>query len=121
MATFLIDEDMHRSLAGVLQALGHEAVDVRDVGLRGKSDTEIFAFAQERGAIIFTADLDFADITTYPPGSHAGIVVARFPNELSTIAMNAVITNSLKDLDSQDLMGNLVVLYPGKVRITRKP
>lgn len=68
MARFLIDEDMHRSLAGILKTLGHEALDARDVGLRGRPDSEVFKFAQAHGAIIFAADLDFADITVHPPG-----------------------------------------------------
>ena len=38
MPRFLIDEDMPRSLAKVLRAKGFEVLDVRDCGLRGRSD-----------------------------------------------------------------------------------
>lgn len=38
MPTFVIDEDMPRSTAGVLAESGHEALDVRDCGLRGADD-----------------------------------------------------------------------------------
>jgi hypothetical protein len=34
MATFVIDEDMHRSIAEPLTELGHQAIDIRDRGLR---------------------------------------------------------------------------------------
>jgi len=45
MLKFLIDEDMPRSTARVLNEKNYEAVDVRDCGLRGKSDEEVFAYA----------------------------------------------------------------------------
>ena len=43
---FITDEDVPRSTARVLRDAGFDAVDVRDVGLRGKSDAEIFAYAR---------------------------------------------------------------------------
>lgn len=46
----VIDEDLHRSLGEVLRKLGHEVFDVRDHGLRGKSDEDVFRFAQEKKA-----------------------------------------------------------------------
>lgn len=46
MAVIVIDEDMHRSIADVLKALGHTPLDVRDHGFRSKSDQEIYEFAQ---------------------------------------------------------------------------
>ena len=34
---FLIDEDLPRSTGNLLRLYGHEAIDVRDIGLRGAS------------------------------------------------------------------------------------
>jgi predicted nuclease of predicted toxin-antitoxin system len=42
---FLVDENLPRSLAKVLRESGFDAVDVRDLGLRGKPDSEIFRAA----------------------------------------------------------------------------
>jgi len=120
MALFLIDEDMNRSVAKVLEELGHQVRDVRDEGLRGRSDEEVFKFAQSQRAVILTADLGFGDTSRFPLGSHHGIVVARFPNELSTAKLNVELAKSLKGLTDQDLKGNLIVLSPGRVRIMRK-
>jgi predicted nuclease of predicted toxin-antitoxin system len=69
MLKFFIDEDMPRSTADVLRERGHEALDVRDCGLRGKSDDEVFKFAQKEGAIVLTADLGFGNFLHYPLGS----------------------------------------------------
>jgi predicted nuclease of predicted toxin-antitoxin system len=48
MPKFLIDEDIPRSTAKVLQAKGYQVLDVWDCGLRGENDERIFAFAQRR-------------------------------------------------------------------------
>lgn len=57
MYRFLIDENLPRSLAASLQKLGYEANDVRDLGLRGKSDNSIYQCAQRDQATIITNDL----------------------------------------------------------------
>jgi len=38
---FLVDASLPRSAAVALRELGHEAVDVRDVGMRGATDEVI--------------------------------------------------------------------------------
>lgn len=120
MALFLIDEDMNRSVAEVLRRLGHQVKDVRDEGLRGRSDAAIFQFAQQHQAVILTADLDFSDTVRFPLGSHHGIVIARFPNELSTDKINTEIAQGLASITDHDFIGNLIIISPGKVRIRRK-
>ncbi len=120
MALFLIDEDIHRSVVKVLEKLGHHVKDARDEGLRGRSDDEIFRFAQIHKAVILTADLDFSDTIRFPLGSHHGIVILRFPNELSTTRINTELTKIFKDFSDQDFKGNLIIVSPGKIRIRRK-
>jgi len=61
MLKFLIDEDMPRSIAKVLNGKGYEALDVRDCGLRGKSDGDVFEFARKEEAVILTADVGFGN------------------------------------------------------------
>ena len=51
---FITDEDVPRSTARVLRDAGFDAIDVRDVGLRGKSDQEVLRAIQELGKICFT-------------------------------------------------------------------
>lgn len=120
MLKFLIDEDMPRSITKVLKTKGINAIDVRDCGLRGESDNEIFRFAQEEKAIILTGDLGFGNHLRFPVGSHAGIVIVHFPNEVSSSELNKQIIKALGDLDEVDLKGNLIILEPGKIRIRRK-
>ena len=63
---FLIDEDLPRSLSGILHQFEHEAVDVRDISLRGANDSEIASYARKNELCLLTGDFGFADIRNYP-------------------------------------------------------
>lgn len=117
---FVIDEDMPRSTAKFLNAIEQTALDIRDHGLRGAKDNDIFEFSQKETAILVTGDLGFGNILQFPPGSHHGILIAHFPNEMPPKEINEQIENALKTLSENDLSGNLVIIEPGKIRIRRK-
>jgi predicted nuclease of predicted toxin-antitoxin system len=119
MARFVIDEDMPHSTGVALAQEGYEVKDVRDHGYRGSGDEEIYRFAQEEKAILLTGDLGFGNILGFPLGQHFGIVVARFPTEMSPVEINREIVASLRDLRENDFKGNLIILEPGRIRIRR--
>jgi len=52
-------------MGDLLQRYGHEAVDVRDIGLRGVKDSQIASYAQSRKMCIVTGDFDFSNIRNY--------------------------------------------------------
>ena len=120
MPKFVIDEDMPRSTAKVLRDRGFDVLDVRDCGLRGKSDEEIFNFAQKEEAVILTGDTGFGNLLNFPIGTHSGIVIAHFPNEISTTELNQHIILAFDNLTEDDYKGNLVIIEPGRIRIRRK-
>ncbi len=120
MIKFIVDEDMPRSTAVVLRNRGFESLDVRDCGLRGKSDDDIFRFAQQVGAIILTGDMGFGNLLHFPIGSHVGIVIAHYPNEVSVSELNNQIIKAFDNLTEADFKGNLIILEPGKIRVRRK-
>ncbi len=120
MLKFLVDEDMPRSTARILQDKGFKVLDVRDCGLRGRSDEDVFNFAQNEKAVILTGDLGFGNLMRFPVGNHSGIVVAHFPGELSTAELNHQISKGLDNLTENDFKGNLIILEPGKIRVRRQ-
>jgi predicted nuclease of predicted toxin-antitoxin system len=120
MSKFLVDEDMPRSTATLLREMGFEVLDARDCGLRGKSDDEVFARAQKEGATILTGDVGFGNLLHFPTGTHAGIIVARFPNEISTSELNSHVKKALATFAPAEFRGSLIIIEPGKIRI-RKP
>lgn len=119
MLKFLVDEDLPRSTAHFLKAMGFVAEDIRDCGLRGKTDEEIFEYAQKEKAVVLTGDRGFGSILRFTPGTYHGIVVANFPNEMSVSELNWQIKMALNSLTEDDIKGNLVIIDPKKIRIRR--
>jgi predicted nuclease of predicted toxin-antitoxin system len=120
VARFLVDEDLPRSLARELRESGIDAVDGRDVGLRGRSDAEIFAFAVAEGRVLLTADLGFGNVLAFPANSHHGIVVARFPSQIPIRTLNDAILAAIRSLTDDDIEQAVVVIEPGRMRLRRK-
>ncbi len=110
---------MSRSTTVTLRQLGHAADDVRDVGLRGRSDQEIFAYAQQQGATLVTADKGFGNILQFPLGTHAGIILLRLPDEWPSSAVNRQLANALSTLQAEDLVGLLMIVEVGRIRLRR--
>ena len=118
MPTFLVDENLPRSLAPYLRAAGLEAQDVRDFGLRGKSDSDILEFSIVRGWVLVTSDVGFASLLRSRP-RFPGMVVARLPNDWSTQAVNDAITRALEGLLAEDFTSTLRVIEPDRIRVRR--
>lgn len=107
---FLLDANMPRSAAGAVQRLGHDAVDVRDVGLGGADDAQIAAYAKEHSYALVTRDFDFSDVRNYPPADYTGIIVLELPDD----AIAATVVKVLESLLSQP---ELLAHVPGRLAI----
>ena len=121
MLRFLVDEDVPRSTAPLLREHGYIVEDVRDVGLRGRSDRDVFAYAQEVQAALITCDKGFASLRRFPLGTHAGIIVVRIPDEVPPTGLNAELLRALAVLRNRPLAGSLVIVETGRVRVRRHP
>ncbi|MBI5360682.1 MAG: DUF5615 family PIN-like protein [Planctomycetes bacterium] len=120
MLKFVTDEDMPRSTSKCLEKEGYEAKDIRDYGLSGANDDRIFQFAQRCKSVLITGDTGFGNILEFPLGTHYGIVIAHFPNEMSTAEVNHHLVERIKELTANIVKGNLIIVEPGKVRIRKK-
>ena len=114
---FLVDASMPRAAALKLRQLGHEATDVRDIGLRAATDDAIASHAKCNKLALITRDFDFADIRNYPPGDYAGIVVLQLPDD----AVAGQVVNLLEKIAKQEdwlarLHGRLAIVELWRVR-----
>jgi uncharacterized protein DUF5615 len=62
-----LDENVPIEAAELLRAAGWNCETVYDEGLAGADDPEVGAACQAEARVLFTLDLDFADIRAYPP------------------------------------------------------
>jgi predicted nuclease of predicted toxin-antitoxin system len=115
----LVDESLPRAVTRKLLAAGHDALDVRDAGLRGAPDDAVFARALSDRRIVISGDVDFANTLHFPTGSHAGIVVLRLPNDWSPAARAARALAAVADVLSDLAGGALVIVDPVRVRLLR--
>lgn len=107
-----VSPSLPRTVTRALLAAGHDALDVRDVGLRGAPDDEVFARAVLEKRILISGDVDFANTLRFPPGSHAGIVVLRLPNDWEPATRAARAMVAVADVLSDLAEGALVVVDP---------
>ena len=121
MAKFLVDEDLPRSLARELRQTGIDAVDVRDAGLRGRPDPDVLDFAVSEGRAVLTADLRFANVLAFPPSSHHGVLVARFPNQTPIRVLNDAVLAAVRSLTDDEIEQAVVIVEPGRIRLRRRP
>lgn len=119
---FLIDASMPRGAALLIQSHGHQATDVRDIGLGGAPDPDIAAYAQAHHLAILSRDFDFADVRQYPPDQFDGIAVIDLPSTATVPTILNLVDYLLQQPQTlNDLPGRLAVVAPGRIRLWPKP
>ena len=111
-----VDENMPIEFAGVLRTAGWECDTVFDEALVGAEDPDLGARCQAESRVLFTLDMDFADIRTYPPSAYVGIVVLR-PVKPSRDSVLALLDQLIPVLKAQWAEHRLWIVEPGRVRI----
>src|SRR5579872_7414649 len=118
----MIDASLPRSIEAVIKNQGHDATDVRDIGLGSAPDHEIATYVEVQRLALITRDFDFADIRHYPPEKYAGIVVVDLPSHATVPTITKLIASFLQQQDVLDLLpGRLAILEPGHIRLRPKP
>lgn len=72
-----LDENLPESLLASFSRLGHDVDNVRQEGLAGSTDPDVWAAVQAEQRILITQDLDFSDIRQFAPGAHCGLILVR--------------------------------------------
>jgi predicted nuclease of predicted toxin-antitoxin system len=115
-----LDENLPESLLAELSALGHDVDNVRQEGLAGRDDPDIWAAAQQEGRFLITQDLDFSDVRQFQPGTHHGVLLIRLP-EFGQWALNRKIVEVFLREDIESWSRCFVVLSDHKLRVLRPP
>ena len=111
-----IDENMPVEAVRLLVEAGWDVFTVHDEHLVGASDQLVIATCQGEGRVLFSLDLDFADIRRYPPEAYSGIVVLR-PVEPDRDGVLALLASALPVLARESVYQRLWIVEPGRIRI----
>lgn len=117
---FVIDMNLSLNWAETLETDGHEAIHWQEVGRPSDRDEEILAHAAQTDRIVFTADLDFAEIVVRRRLNAPTIVQLRCgstdPADIGDRVLEAIRTARA------DLKGGAVLtIDDDRVRIRRGP
>ena len=115
---FLIDASIPRSTKAVIESLGHNVVDVRDILPSAAPDSDIALLALNENRVIITRDHDFANILLYPPEKYPGIIVLKV-RALKPFEINRLLEIFLKTNPPDVISHSLIILEPNRFRIKR--
>jgi predicted nuclease of predicted toxin-antitoxin system len=113
-----LDENLSRQLKGPLSQQGHDVSTALEEGLLGKVDVEGGAAAKSENRMIFTLDLDFADLRKFLPGSHPGVILFR-PRSMGPSAVNQFVLKFAQQTELSELARCLAVVEPHRIRVRR--
>ena len=74
-ARFLVDESLGVEVANQVRELGWNVKYVNEVGLRGHSDEDVYAYARKSVRVILTHDDDFMHNRLFPISLCPGVVI----------------------------------------------
>jgi predicted nuclease of predicted toxin-antitoxin system len=113
-----VDEDLPIEVSRLVGAAGHDSKTACEQGYNGLPDDQLWSKIQEEQRMLFTADKGFANARSYPPGSHAGVVLFRLSRESRAgyIRLAEFLLNHLK---LENVAGAIVVVSPDAIRVLR--
>ena len=114
---FLVDENVDRQIADGLRLMGHnvEYVAEKDAGI---SDDEVLEMANEKTALLLTADKDFGELIFRQRRVTSGVILIRLaglsPSRKAQIVVSAI------EKHGPELEHSFSVINQGSVRIRHK-
>jgi predicted nuclease of predicted toxin-antitoxin system len=112
------NENLFEPIIDYLRALGNDVLSIRESGLSGISDDEVFERACKENMVIITMDKDFTRIFRFPPERCGGIVVAKIYKRTVDETLT-IFKKYYQSIKKEDIKGNLIIITPEGVRIRR--
>ena len=113
---FKLDENLPIQFKRLFTESGHDAATVIDEGIGGVTDSELASVCLAEERVLVTQDLDFADIRTYPPPKHPGIIVFRLATQARDDVLQVAAT-LIEALVTASPIGQLWIVEDTRVRI----
>ena len=113
---FLTDENISTSLVTALRNKKYDVKDIKEENLFGISDAEVLKSAYKENRVVVTHDKDFANLLSYSPIKHKGVILLRFFNQSPKNVVKLFI-HVLEQLKESKIKNALVIVSEDYVRI----
>jgi predicted nuclease of predicted toxin-antitoxin system len=112
-----VDENIGRSGVDLLRQAGHDVTTVREQGLTGAADEDVFSTCVTEQRTLITLDRDFGHVSRFPPAQSAGIVILELGGAASTKLLCDRLDDFLALATTRPVSGELWIVEPGRVRV----
>lgn len=114
---FKLDENLGIRTQRLFRTAGHNAYTVYDEGLQGCADQRLYDVCCIEKCCLVTLDLDFADVTRFPPTETEGIVIIRVPRNPSLALLERLVRQFLQALAHMPVEKQLWIVEVGRIRV----
>ena len=114
---FKLDENFGTRIQEFFHAAGHDVQTVRNQELQGCSDLRLYEVCCIEQRCLVTFDLDFSDVTRFPPAQTNGIVVIRVPRNPSLPLLELLVRQLLQAITQMSVEKKLWIVEIGRIRI----
>ena len=114
----LADENLFEPIIGYLKSRGYDVFSVRDSGLSGISDDEVFQRACKEKRVIITMDKDFSRLLRFSPGKCGGIIVVKIYKRTIDETLS-IFRKHYESIQEKDIRNKLVIISPESIRIRK--
>lgn len=118
---FIVDANLSPRLSTELNAAACDTQHVSDLGLLRASDLEIINFAQQRRAVVITADVDFVELLLLHRYRKPSIITVRRVERLNFSELFELIMSAITANRSLLRRGGIIVAEPGNIRKRKLP
>ncbi len=112
------NENLFDPVINYLRSVGHNVLSLREAGLSGISDDEVFQLACKEKYVIITMDKDFSRMFRFPPESCGGIIVEKIYRRTVDETLS-IFKKLFAEIKEDDIKNNLIVITPAGVRTRR--
>jgi predicted nuclease of predicted toxin-antitoxin system len=114
---FKLDENFGTQTQHIFKDAGHDVQTVREESLQGASDRHLYEVNCAEQRCLVTLDLDFADVTRFPPEKTGGIAVIRVPRNPTLPLLERLVRQFLHSVDQMSVERKLWIVEVGRVRV----
>jgi predicted nuclease of predicted toxin-antitoxin system len=118
---FVVDANLSPRVAALLRAAGHDAVHVRDIGLRDASDDQIIDYAISTDRVVISHDTDFGTLLAHRRLSKPSFILIRSSDPIDVDDQANLISANLDAMDEDLEAGAIAVFARGHLRVRRLP